>query len=335
METAEITSLENTLQRALEARLEMLDGEHLSALRLFNGFYEGCPELAADLYARTLVLFGYSDNPGESQRLLGVAQQFYLRRLPWLDCVIHKIRNAAEPALRRGVITFGEAPARQIVEHGVRYALDLQMNQDASFYLDTRGLRGWLLENARGWRVLNTFAYTGSLGVAALAGGAAQVIQVDRSGRFLDLARRSAQLNQLDPGRMSLRAADFFSQVAYLKRQGDLFDCVIVDPPYFSTTEKGTVNLVYESVRVINKVRPLVRDGGRLAAINNALFLSGAEYQAALERLCADGYLSIEALLPVPADVTGFPQTVVSQPPRDPAPFNHPTKMAILRVKRK
>ncbi|MBN2549264.1 MAG: class I SAM-dependent methyltransferase [Anaerolineales bacterium] len=330
----ECDNLESLLQRALEVRLELPDGEHLGALRLFNGFYEGCPQLAADLYARTLVLFGYADDPDDSQRLLAEAQAFYLGRLPWLECVIHKIRSAGS-AQRRGVIAFGGSPARQIVEHGVRYALDLQMNQDASFYLDTRGLRGWLVEQARGWWVLNTFAYTGSLGVAALAGGAAQVIQVDRSGRFLDLARRSVQLNQLDPGRMSLRAADFFSQAAHLKRQGDLFDCVILDPPFFSATDKGRVDLVSQSVRLVNKVRPLVRDGGRLAAINNALFLSGADYLAALERLCADGYLSIEALIPVPADVTGFPGTVVATPPRHPAPFNHPTKIVILRVKRK
>ena len=93
--------------------------------------------------------------------------------------------------------------------------------------------------------------------------------------------------------------------------------------------------MVNESVRIINKARPLVKDGGRLIAINNALFLSGAEYIAALETLCADGYLAIETLIPVPEDITGYPATVVGAPPEDPAPFNHPTKIAVLRVRRK
>jgi 23S rRNA (cytosine1962-C5)-methyltransferase len=183
--------------------------------------------------------------------------------------------------------------------------------------------------------VLNTFAYTGSLGVAALAGGAAQVLQSDRSRRFLELARRSAALNHLDLGRMKLQAQDFFSLVAKLKRAGSLFDCVILDPPYFSSTKQGEVDQVRESTRLINKVRPLVNDGGRLVAVNNALFLSGQDYCQGLEALCKDGYLSIEELIPVPEDVTGFPHTVVEKPPVDPAPFNHPTKIAVLGVRRR
>jgi 23S rRNA (cytosine1962-C5)-methyltransferase len=266
---------------------------------------------------------------------LSVAQDFLLAALPWIECVVQKQRQSDDPQARRGRVTFGVSPAQAIREHGVLYAIDLLMNQDASFYLDTRGLRRWLLDRAAGWQVLNTFAYTGSLGVAALAGGAAELIQVDRKARFLALARRSGSLNRLDIGKMKLCAADFFSEVAHLKRSGALFDCVILDPPYFSTTAKGTVNLVSESARLINKVRPLIKEDGWLVAINNALFLSGAEYLRGLERLCADGYLALESLIPVPPDVTGLPETRHAAPPVDPAPFNHPTKIAILRVKRK
>ena len=323
------------LELAIEARAGLLEGEHTSALRLFNGFYEGLPELVADVYARTLVLYGYAASPQEYAALLEAAQAFYQARLPWLECVVHKVRHAPDPAQRSGQVTFGRPPTRQVSEHGISYAVDLLMNQDASFYLDTRLLRGWLLEHAAGWRVLNAFAYTGSLGVAALAGGAEQVVQVDRSAKFLALAQRSAALNSLDERKMELRAADFFSVVAHYKRRGDLFDCILVDPPFFSSTDKGRVDLQAESTRVINKLRPLVRDGGCLVSINNALFLSGADYLAELERLAQDGYLAVEALLPVPPDITGYPDTVVTHPPRDPAPFNHPTKIAVLRVKRK
>ena len=221
------------------------------------------------------------------------------------------------------------------MEHGVLYALDLCMNQDASFYLDTRQLRQWLLAHAAGWDVLNTFAYTGSLGVAALAGGAAHVLQSDRNARFLALSQLSCRLNRFDQSRMELSALDFFPEVARLKRSGRLFDCVIADPPFFSNTARGRVDLVEEGMRIINKLRPLVRDGGRLVTINNALFLSGAQALHTLETLCTGGYLEIEALIPVPLDITGFPETILGQPPADPAPFNHPTKIAVLKVRRK
>jgi 23S rRNA (cytosine1962-C5)-methyltransferase len=123
--------------------------------------------------------------------------------------------------------------------------------------------------------------------------------------------------------------------VSSLKRAGELFDCVFVDPPFFSQTEHGTIDLVSQGQRVINKARPLVGHGGTLVAINNALFLSGADYLRQLEDLCADGYLSIDELIPVPADFTGFSATRSGQPPVDPAPFNHSTKIAVLKVRRK
>jgi len=327
--------LATRLELTLEVRSASLDAEHSAALRLFAGFYEGCPDIVADLYARTLVLFDYGKDEQAGETNLNLAQDFYLAQFPWIECVIHKKRFTPDQQDRRGVIRFGTSPAQQITEHGVNYAINLTMNQDASFYPDTRNLRGWLIENAADWQILNTFAYTGSLGVAALAGEAARVIQTDRSKKFLALAHQSAIHNHFDLGKMKLHGNDFFSEVARLKRGGNRFDCVILDPPFFSSTSKGTVDLVNQSTRLINKVRPLIKDGGWLITINNALFLSGKDYVQSLEVLCQDGYLSIERIIPIPGDITGFPETIINPPPVDPSPFNHPTKIVILKVKRK
>jgi len=95
------------------------------------------------------------------------------------------------------------------------------------------------------------------------------------------------------------------------------------------------VDVAKNYVRLINKVRPLVADGGTLVAVNNALFVSGAEYSELLQELCADGYLTIDELIPVAEDFTGYNTTRVATNVTDPAPFNHATKMAVLRVRRK
>jgi 23S rRNA (cytosine1962-C5)-methyltransferase len=328
-------SLTQFLDKAFLARQRLLDPDNQSALRLFAGFYEGEPRLLADIFAGTLLLTVYCDSISDAQVLLDLAQHFYLERIPWLSCVVQKQRLAKDPVLKRGKISFSSGPAASIRENGICYALELTAHQDAGFYLDTRALRAWLKENSHGLEVLNTFAYTGSLGVAALAGGAAHVVQVDRNAQILGLARRSAMLNRLDLGRMKLRANDVFSDIGNCKKEGLFFDLVLLDPPFFSVTGKGRVDLVSKSTRLINKLRPLVKDGGRLVAINNALFLSGQDYMKSLEALCQDGYLEIEQMLPVPEDITGFGETIVSKPPVDPAPFNHPTKIVMLRVKRK
>ena len=321
------------LEKALEFRGSLFDLRHETALRLFNGFIEGESNLVIDLYAATLLIHNYAHDPTEGRRTAEHAAQFLHTQMSWLRAGILKTRNAIAQEERRGQLLFGENPDRKIKEHTVWYSIDLTLNRDASFYLDTRNLRKWLVENMREKSVLNTFAYTGSLGVAALAGGASRVVQHDLNRQFLNVAKASYTLNGFPISKEDFIAADFFSLVARLKRTGVTFDCVIIDPPFFSTTSKGKVDLVHESARLINKVRPLIRDGGMLVAINNALYVSGKEYMQTLEALCKDGYLSIRELIPVPQDCIGYDQTTTAI--TDPAPFNHATKIAILDVKRK
>ena len=327
--------LEARLEKAFAARQSLIDPDHYSAFRLYSGFYEGDPDLVIDLYGHTLVLNNFRKSLIQSMGLLDNAQTFAQEHFPWITCAIQKTRYAADNLLKHGKFTFGETTDPFVVENGIRYAVNLRMNQDASFYLDTRHLRIWLKNNAAGKTVLNTFAYSGSLGVAALSGGAKKVVQVDRNATYLSLARQSAMMNRLDLGKMKLQAADFFNEMGRFKQEGELFDIALLDPPFFSVTGRGTVDMINESSRLINKIRPMVCDGGALVVINNALFLSGADYMNSLFELCKDGYLEIETIIPVPPDICGYPETIVSTGPVDPAPFNHATKIVVLRVKRK
>ena len=335
--------LESLLAGALAARAALFDERREMAFRLFNGFTEGWPGLAVDLYARTLVLHNYASDPAANEAALVTAQQFYLAQLPWLDAVLLKTHHARDARRRNGILLAGERLARKVREPGsparVWYAVDLQLNRDASLYLDTRNLRFWALQHLHGMRVLNTFAYTGSLGVAAQAAGATQVLHLDLNRTFLNVAKTSYTLNGFPIRKSDFQTGDFWPQISRLIRAGALFDCVFLDPPFFAATDKGVVDLEHNYARLLNKVRPLVADGGWLVALNNGLYVSGAEYWQTLQTVCADGYLTIEALLPVAEDFTGYESTRVAADKRaevtDPAPFNHATKIALLRVRRK
>jgi len=328
-------TLANLLDGAIGARVQLFDPRHEAAFRLFNGFTEGCPALVVDLYAATLVLSSYADPPSQGVQLVQAALELLLSRCPWVRAVVVKTRNSTQAEEKRGTLVYGISPDRRIREHGVWYAIDLTMNRDASLYLDTRNLRYWALHHLAEKRVLNTFAYTGSLGIAAQAAGAARVVHLDLNRRFLNVAKTSYTLNGFPIHKQDFHVGDFWPQINRLKRAGERFDCVFLDPPFFAATQKGVVDLARNHSRLINKVRPLINDGGYLVAINNALFLSGAAYIEALEELCADGYMTIEELIPVPADFTGYAQTRVAPPIVDPAPFNHATKIAVLRIRRK
>lgn len=328
-------SLGDLLASALDARTELFDARHETAFRLFNGFTEGWPALAVDLYAQTLVLHDYSETPEQSQSAIAAAQQFYQSRLPWISAVLLKTRNAPTTEARNGVLLSGEKPATKIREHGVWYSVALQLNRDASFYLDTRNLRTWILNHLGGKRVLNTFAYTGSLGVAAQAAGASRVVHLDLNRAFLNVAKTSYTLNGFPINKADFQTGDFWPLISRMIRAKDLFDCVLLDPPFFASTSKGMVDAKTNYARLINKVRPLIAHGGRLIAVNNALYVSGAEFLQSLQELCSDGYLEIEELIPVAEDFTGYATTRVASNLPDPAPFNHSTKIALLRVRRK
>ena len=330
--------LTRLLKKALAARRPLIDegsdnGRYGGACRLFNGHLEGCPELVIDLYESTL-LFHACDAAASIAPLIDAAKEFLLARLTWVKAIVLKDRKATDTAAQRGCLIHDRAmPDDRVREYGVWYALDLLMNQDASFYLDTRNLRHWLLEQMAGKSVLNTFAYTGSLGIAAQAAGATRVLQTDLNRRFLNVARRSCILNGFPVDKRNFQIADFWPQMSRLKRTGQRFDCIILDPPFFSETPKGTIDLARDSVRLINKVRPLVNSGGRIVTVNNALFLSGAEYMHSLESLCTDDHVEIVELIPVPDDTVGYQETRQTPPVTDPAPFNHATKIAVLRIR--
>jgi len=323
----------NNFLAALEPRSVLLDDGHESALRLFNGFYESDPELVVDVYGRTLVIFNYAEQPAEGEAKIQEVCDTYLVQLPWIQTIVLKTRAGRTLEDRRGKLIYGDRPDRRVREGKVWYAIDLLMSQDASLYLDTRQLREWAYRNLGGGSVLNTFAYTGSLGVAARAGGATQVVHLDFQRKYLNIAKDSYSLNGLPIRKSDFLAGDFWTYTSRMRRKGERFDCVFLDPPFFSQTSKGRLDLNLDTPRLINKLRPLVNPGGTLVAINNALYVSGAEYIQALEQLGADGYLEITELIPVPEDITGYPQTIRRPAPASPAPFNHSTKIALLTIR--
>ncbi len=330
MTTDELAPL---LDRAITAREAMFDARHESAMRLFNGFVEGCPSLVVDLYATTIIIHNYADQPEDNYALVAAAQQILRQRLPWIRAILVKTRRGATAEARNGELVYGTTLDRRVREHGVWYAVELAMNRDASLYLDTRNLRQWAIDNLNGKSVLNTFAYTGSLGVAARGGGAARVVHLDLNRQFLNVAKTSYTLNGFPIHKQDFLAGDFWPLTNRLKRAGDHFDCVFLDPPFFAATHHAVLDLAQDVARLINKLRPLVHDGGSIIAINNALFVSGQAYMSALEALCHDGYVSIADLIPVPADFTGFSQTQTNLPITDPTPFNHSTKIAVLQIR--
>lgn len=335
-ETLDFSLFEAALK--LRGKLSKDGGE-----RLFHGFTEGDPSWVVEKYGDTLVLlyFGHDTTPPAARIFEFYQSLFATLKIP-LRNVVLKHRNAKD-VLRQNGSCWGDSkePTKSIVEDGVHYALALTEHRDSGFYFDTRNLRAWLKKNSAGKKVLNTFAYTGSLGVAALAGKAARVVQTDRTSSFLEIAKQSTLLNGFSAPKKDFVANDFSRLVAGFRKNEELFDTVIVDAPFFSTSRDTQINLQTTFLNTLNKARPLVAHGGALVAVNNALYLSGKDFEEkVLAPIIASGYATLETRIDVPASCGGEAREKsgvkkASSWPVDPAPYNHPTKMAVLRFTRK
>ena len=73
---------------AVDARTALMGEPHDSATRLFNGFYEGAPELVLDLYARTLVIHDFASvNPTNASRVAHILDAV-MGKLPWIKAAV-------------------------------------------------------------------------------------------------------------------------------------------------------------------------------------------------------------------------------------------------------
>ena len=313
------------LKTAFEKRKSLSADPDTDAYRIFNGFYEGCPDFSIDRYGSTAVILWTAKKRRPDPETLHFLCEFCLENIPGIESVLFKNRYDLSGEIKKGVLLAGKQAEKTVREWGITYPVSLQLNKDCGFYLDSSLLRKWLMENAKGRRVLNTFAYTGSLGDAAEAGDALSVTQTDLNSNYLS-SRHSSQ---------EYIIGDFFHVTSALRRSERLFDLIILDPPFFAKAGRGgKVDPARNVTALINKIRPLAADKGKIISISNALFLSGREYLAQIESLCGP-WLSVSEIIPVPGSFFGSDPISPDELPADPSPFNHPTKIIVLDVLRK
>ena len=125
----------------------------------------------------------------------------------------------------------GTLPERvDAIESVLRYRLGKAQN--IGFFPDMAIGRDLVRQLAAGKKVLNLFAYSCSFSVAALNGGASQVVNLDMNRGALDLGRLNHQLNQPDLRKVSFLPVELFRSFSKLNKLGP-FDLVICDPPAY------------------------------------------------------------------------------------------------------
>ncbi|MFO6425240.1 class I SAM-dependent methyltransferase [Motilimonas sp. KMU-193] len=152
------------------------------------------------------------------------------------------------------------------IEAGLKYQLSLGRNQNYGLFFDMEQGRRWVQAHAAKANVLNLFSYTCGFSVAAMAGGARQVVNVDMSKASLAVGRDNHRLNQHDLSRVKYLAHDIFKSWGKLKKMGP-YDLVIADPP---SLQKGSVNVIRDYPKIIRRLPELLAPSGKAMLCLNA-----------------------------------------------------------------
>lgn len=153
----------------------------------------------------------------------------------------------------------------QISENGLHFKLDIGKKQNNGLFLDMRYGRRWVQEQAEGKRVLNLFAYTCGFSVAAMAGGAEQVVNLDMAKAALSRGRDNHRLNDHDLSRVSFLGHELFKSWGKVKKYGP-YDLIIIDPPSF---QKGSFALSKDYQKILRRLPELLTEQGIVLACVN------------------------------------------------------------------
>jgi 23S rRNA (cytosine1962-C5)-methyltransferase len=220
---------------ALRARMP-IDSD---AVRLIHGEADGLPGLIVDRYGDTLsaqFLSAGTERWKQTIADLLLAQTGLTRLYERSDANVRTLEGMAPVT---GWLRGEGATELVISENSWKLSLDVAEGHKTGYYLDQRDNRRKFAEVVKHYgcqSVLNCFSYTGGFSVAALAGGATEVISVDSSAPALARATAHVALNGFDPVHHTALDADVNHTLRDLLKQGRSFDAIVLDPPKFAPT---------------------------------------------------------------------------------------------------
>jgi 23S rRNA (cytosine1962-C5)-methyltransferase len=308
-------TIDALFSRALDARTELLArllAEGTDCVRLFHGATEGLPGIAIDRYGPVLLTQAWGRSLDETDR----------------ETIARIARARVDPTLVPAFIrrdereTPGEIDPRLIepVGHELGLAYDVRpfhRGKDPLLFLDLRVARRWVRAHASGLSVLNLFAYTCGIGVAAGAGGAKQVWNVDFARSALEVGRANAAGNRLAdtvfrtieenviPALRQLAGMPVKGRGAarpYTRLERRTFDLVVLDPPRWAKTPFGAIDVVRDYPSLIKPAIACVAPGGRLLLTNHVPSVSMPDFESVVRRTAEKSSRDLTALEPLVPD---------------------------------
>jgi 23S rRNA (cytosine1962-C5)-methyltransferase len=276
------------LSAAVEGRRQLPDRLPGNAGRLVYGESDGLPGLIVDRYGEYLVCqFLFAGVEFWKKTIVDALREVYPCKGIYerSDAAVRAKEGLAETT---GPLYGSEPPANiEISENGCSFQVDVHRGHKTGFYLDQSRNRAAVTALAAGREVLNCFAYSGGFGIAALAGGARFVVNLDASRQALALAAANFALNGYGDAHYENLCGDAFDVLRRLQETGRRFDMVILDPPKFAESKQhlNRASRAYKDIAL--QGCKLLRPNGLLVTFS----CSGAIDPGLFQKITADALL--------------------------------------------
>ncbi|WP_371189457.1 bifunctional 23S rRNA (guanine(2069)-N(7))-methyltransferase RlmK/23S rRNA (guanine(2445)-N(2))-methyltransferase RlmL [Thalassotalea maritima] len=269
--SGEQSAFANRLRKNIKSAKSWLKQNDINCYRIYDA---DIPEynVAVDVYADHLVIFEYAppkniDDKKAAERLQEVI--YFAPQVLGVDTDKVAVKVRAKQKGKNQYQQLNKAKQTLIVkEYDALLKVNIWDYLDTGLFLDHRKTRQIVARKAKGKRVLNLFAYTGSVSVQAALAGADLVTTVDMSKTYLDWAQDNFELNKLRGHKYQFIQADCLQ---WLKNNRQKFDFVFIDPPTFSNSKRmnETFDVQRDHVELITLGMNAVDTDGELMFTNN------------------------------------------------------------------
>jgi 23S rRNA (cytosine1962-C5)-methyltransferase len=239
-----------------------------SSYRLVNAEGDDLPGFSVDRFGEYAVVCAPSRPLLPFARLLAEATLAATAATdePPLRGAVIKVRGKDPQDRSHKDEIIGAAPPEKCVVHelGVPYEVHLLGSLNVGLFPDMREQRRNIGRFVTGRRVLNTFAYTGALSIAAARAGADSVTSVDLSSGVLAWARENFRLSGFAAGdtRFKFEVSDVKRFMQKEVERGSLYDTVLLDPPTVSAARASQWSMKRDYPQLLSLATKLLPPSG-------------------------------------------------------------------------
>lgn len=232
----------------------------------------------------------------EEEAIVSLLRDFYTVEGKWEALVIQQRYLPSAPS----TAIAGALPQETFaIENGLKYHINFQSAQNIGFFPDMKIGRSFVRDHAYGKNVLNLFSYTCAFSVAAIAGGAASVVNVDMNKNVLSIGRENHRLNGLDTKKVEFMPYNILKSWSRIRKSGP-YDLIIIDPPSF---QKGSFAATSDYEKIIRRLHEFAAEECIVLSALNAPELD-SEFIKTLFRENAPEFHYVERL----ENVESFPE---------------------------